>query len=218
MSDRDFWSWNGSTSPLPSDDIRDYVFTNINKLYFSKCFAGMNRAKNEVWFFYCSATSTEIDSYVIYHISQQCWSIGTMQRTCWTDADYFPLPITGDASGAMYFQEVGTDAAGQPLDVNLTFAPVDISSGNANVDVFGFIPDFERLSGNLNVTINTRYYPQDANQVSGPYVVTANDSAPRIDVRADGKMVGFELDSNVIGGDFRLGVPRVDFQPSGARR
>lgn len=218
MSDRDFWTWNGSAQRLPSDDIRDYVFTNINKLYFSKSFAGMNRAKNEVWFFYCSAASTEIDSYVIYHIDQGCWSIGTMNRTAWTDADYFPLPMTGDASGMIYYQEVGSDANGQVLDSYIEFAPADVSNGSSNVDVFGFLPDFERLSQPINLTINTRYYPQDANQESGPFTITANDTTPRIDLRADGKMVGFTLESAAIGGDWRIGVPRVDIQPSGARR
>lgn len=218
MSDRDFWMWNGSAQRLPSDDIRDFVYTNINKLYFSKSFAGMNRAKNEVWFFYCSAASTEIDSYVIYHIDQGCWSIGTMQRTAWTDADYFPLPMTGDATGMIYYQEVGTDANGQILDSYIEFAPADVSNGSTNVDVFGFLPDFERLSQPINLTINTRYYPQDANQVSGPFSITANDTTPRVDLRADGKMVGFMLESAAIGGDWRIGVPRVDVQPSGARR
>ena len=218
MSDRDFWMWNGSAQRLPSDDIRDYVYTNINKLYFSKCFAGMHRAKNEVWFFYCSAASTEIDRYVIFHIDQGVWSIGSMIRTAWVDADYFPLPLTGDASGTIYYQEVGTDANGQILDSYITLAPTDVSSGSTNVDVFGFLPDFERLAKQINLTINTKYYPQDANQASGPFTIAADDSTPRLDLRADGKMVGFTLESAAIGGDWRLGVPRVDVQPSGARR
>jgi hypothetical protein len=218
ISDRDFWMWNGSTQPLPSDDIRDYVFGNINKNYFSKCFAGVNRAKKEVWFFYVSAGATEIDRYVIYHIDQACWSIGSMAKTAWVDADYFPLPMTGDATGTIFYQEVGSDADGQALAYSITFAPIDVSNGTANVDVFGFLPDFERLSGSAELTVNTRYYPQDANMPNGPFAISADDSTPRIDLRADGKMVGFELNSSVVGSDFRLGVPRLDVQPSGARR
>jgi hypothetical protein len=218
MSDRDFWMWNGSTQRLPSDDIRDYVFGNINKNYFSKCFAGMNRAKNEVWFFYVSSGATEVDRYVIYHIDQACWSIGSMGMTAWTDADYFPLPMTGDATGTIFYQEVGTDANGQALNYDIIFAPIDVSNGTSNVDVFGFLPDFERLSKTTDLTVNTRYYPQDPDQPNGPYTISADDSTPRIDLRADGKMVGFKLSSSVIGSDFRLGVPRLDVQPSGARR
>jgi len=36
-------------------------------------------------------------------------------------------------------------------------------------------------------------------------------------LRSDGKMVGFELESDVLGGDFRFGVPRLNIQSSGAR-
>jgi len=74
------------------------------------------------------------------------------------------------------------------------------------------------LAKQINLTINTKYYPQDANQASGPFTIAADDSTPRLDLRADGKMVGFTLESAAIGGDWRLGVPRVDVQPSGARR
>lgn len=36
MSDSDFWMWNGTVQPLLSDDIRDYVFRNINRSYANK--------------------------------------------------------------------------------------------------------------------------------------------------------------------------------------
>src|SRR6185312_14086119 len=224
MSDSDFWTWDGTVHPLLSDDIRDYVFRNINRLYVSKCWVGVLRAKREVWFCYPSGAATEIDSYVIYHIDQQCWSIGKWSglsgsavRTAWADADLFSSPLVSDVNDALYQHETGTDDNGSALDAYLTFSPVDISNGDQNVDVFGFIPDFTRLSGSISLIVNTRRYPQDTNTANGPFTITATDTTPRIDFRADGKMVGFELDSNVIGGDFRFGVPRVNQQGAGAR-
>lgn len=224
MSDSDFWVWNGSVNPLPSDDIRDYVFRNINKNYISKCWVWVNRAKKEVWFNYPSASSTEIDSYVVWHTDQQCWSIGTWStltgsaaRTAGVDADLFSFPQAADVNGVLYQHETGTDDNGAVLNAYVVFAPVDISSGEQNVDVMGFIPDFSRLTGSINLIINTRFYPQDSNTTSGPYTITATDTTPLVDLRVDGKMVGFELDSNVLGGDFRFGVPRLNIQPAGAR-
>lgn len=224
MSNSDFWVWNGSVSPLPSDDIRDYVFHNINLSYISKCWVWINRQHKEVWFNYPSASSTEIDSYVIWHTDQQCWSIGkwstltgSAARTAGVDSDLFSFPQAADVNGVLYQHDTGNDDNGAALNAYLQFSPVDVSSGDMNVDVMGFIPDFTRLSQSINLTINTRLYPQDSNTVSGPYTITSTDTTPVVDLRADGKMVGFELDSDILGGDFRFGVPRLNIQASGAR-
>ena len=219
MSDKDFWSWTGTAQSLPSDDIRDYVFKNINTAAQSKCCAGMNRAKREVWFFYPTGTNTEPDSYVIYHIDQQCWSIGVLQRTAWADALLFTVPLAGDASGLVYYHETGVDNNGSAMDARILAAPIDLSNGDQNINAFGLIPDFERLTGNINFTVLTQYYPNDEAISDGPYVLTdVNNGASRLDLRSDGKMLGFMLESDVMGGDFRLGLSRADVQPSGSRR
>jgi hypothetical protein len=224
MGNGDFWMWDGTIREMPSDDIRDYVYRNINQFYISKCWAMPVRSKQEIWFMYPSAGSSEIDSYVIYHILAQCWSIGKWSgltgsglRTAGIDQDLFSTPIMLDVNGLGYQHEMGTDDNGQALDANLTFAPIDVSNGDANVDIMGFLPDFTRLSGNVSLTINARLYPQDPNSVSGPFILTPTDTNPYQDIRDDGKMVGFEIDSNVVGGDFRFGTPRINIQPGGAR-
>lgn len=224
MGTSDFWVWDGAVHTLPSDDIRQYVYRNINPLYLGKCWATSIRAKQEIWFNYPSAGSTEIDSYVIYHINMQCWSIGKWigltgsgLRTAGIDAFLFSTPIFADANGVIYQHETGNDDNGQPLDANITFSPVDISNGDQNMDVMGFIPDFTRLTGNCNLSIEVRRFPQDPNGVVVPSVIADNDSTPNIDLRLDGKMAGYFLDSNVLGGDFRFGTPRLNAQPAGAR-
>lgn len=226
--DTDFWTWNGAVLPLPSDDVRDYVFRNMNFTQRAKFVAATNRRKKEIWFFYCSAASMEIDSYVIFHLDQQVWSIGgraangytgtALQRTCWIDQGLSPNPIACDASGFMYNHEVGADANGAPMDSYLVFDPIDIANGDRAMDIMGFITDFERQTGAVSVSLLTRYYPNDPDTVDGPFAVADNDTNPIIDTRSDGKMAGFKIESNVLGGDYRLGVARVDVQPAGARR
>lgn len=218
MSDHDFWTWNGTVVPLLSDDIRDYVFQNINTQYQSRSIAGTNRAKKEVWFFYPSAQSTDIDSYVIYHIDQPgVWSIGKLVRTAWRDSDLLSEPFGADTSGILYIHEQTTNNAGAAMDSYITFAPTDISNGNQNMDVFGFIADFERLSGPINLTVTVQQYPQDTPTSIGPFTIQPNDTTPLFDFRCDGKLVGYTLESNVLNGDFRLGLPRANVQPAGAR-
>jgi hypothetical protein len=221
MGDSEFWTWNGVVSALPSDDIRDYVFRNLNYSQRQKCHAGTVRKKKEVWFFYPSGENTECDSYVIYHVDQNCWSVGTIPlggtRTSFVDASLLEYPFGCDASGVLYQHETGTDAAGNAIDSWVTTAPVDLSNGNMNLDFLGFIPDFERQSGDASLTVMTRYYPSDPQSLNGPFTISATDGTPRIDLRDDGKMAAFEIESNVLGGDFRVGLNRIDIQPSGAR-
>lgn len=224
MSDSEFWTWDGAVRSLPSDDIRDYVFKNINKLYSKKCWTGVNRAKKEVWFSYPSGSSTEIDRYVIYHIDQQCWSIGSWTglsgsgaRSAWCDADLFPFPVGADVNGYLYQHEFGTDDNGVALNAYINLAPADVSNGDMNMDVFGFIPDFTRRVGDLTLTVTTRNYPQDAMSADYAYTIEDGASTPELDFRADGKMVGFNITSNAVNGDFRFGTPRVIAQASGAR-
>lgn len=215
----EFWMWNGVVSPMGSDDIRDYVFKNINFSAAYKFVCATNIAKKEIWFFYVSAGSTEIDSYVIFHIDQSCWSIGNvLLRTSWIDRGLFQTPIATDANGYIYNQESGTDAAGNPLNSYVEYSPVSIGKGQADQDVFCLVPDFERLNQNISLSVLTQQYPQDTATVYGPYTITPNDTTPRIDLRVSGKLVGYELQSNVIGGNWRLGLPTIEIQQAGARR
>lgn len=219
MSDDEFYMWNGVVQPLPSDDIRDFIFGNLNRSQAFKFCAGTNIAKKEIIFFYVSSASTEIDKYVIYHVDQNCWSTGTvLKRTSWIDRDLFSVPISVDSSGFIYNQETGNDNNGMNLDSYIVFNPTTIAKGERNMDVFSFFVDFERQTGNITLSVNTQTYPQDPLTIFGPYSIAADDSTPRIDLRVGAKMVGFKLESNTVGGDWRLGLPAVEGQVSGARR
>lgn len=219
MGISELWMWNGVVQPMGSDDIRDYVFQNINLSQSYKFVCAINIAKKEVWFFYVSASGTEIDSYVIHHIDQACWSVGTvLKRTSWIDRGLFPNPIATDASGYIYNQESGNDNVTTAMNSYVKYSPVSIGNGQFNQDVTGFTPDFERQTGNVSLSVLTQQYPQDMATVYGPYTIADNDTTPIIDLRAGGKLVGYELISNTVGGDWRIGLPSIEIQQAGARR
>ena len=80
--------------------------------------------------------------------------------------------------------------------------------------------DFERLTNAGTWTNLLRNYPNDTDTVDGPYTITALGNPGRIDTNrgCQGRMAGWEFESNVIGGDWRLGIVRAEAQPAGARR
>jgi hypothetical protein len=218
MGVSEFWMYNGTVSPLPSDDIRDYVFKNINQAQASKCFAVTNTAKKEITFYYPASPSNEITNSVTFHLDQNCWSINTKARTSQVDALLFLNPISSDPSGNIWQEEAGTDAAGAALDSYVTANPMPIMKGDKIMDVMGFLPDFERQVGSLSLSVLTSNYPDDAQAVSGPFTLLANDGLPLLDLRIGSRLVGYKVESNVIGGDYRVGLCQADAQPAGARR
>ena len=69
----------GQIQTIPCTVLR-YVFDDINLDQSLKFFAGANRMFDEVFWFYCSADSDDIDSYAKYNYRRQHlghWVLGT---------------------------------------------------------------------------------------------------------------------------------------------
>lgn len=82
MGQNKFYEYSGVVQTLPCS-VRQYVFGNLNQQQSYQIFAGSNEAFSEVWWFYCSANSTTVDSYVIYNYLDKVWYYGQMARTAW---------------------------------------------------------------------------------------------------------------------------------------
>jgi hypothetical protein len=67
--------------------VRSYVFNDFNVSQYAQVIAGTNERFDEIWWFYCSADSTQNDRYVVYNYLQDIWYYGTLSRTAWMDAD-----------------------------------------------------------------------------------------------------------------------------------
>ena len=67
-----FYSYSGSVNRLTSS-VLNYVLDDFNQSQAFKVVAFTNREFNEVGWFYCSASSTEIDRYVIYNYIENIW-------------------------------------------------------------------------------------------------------------------------------------------------
>lgn len=221
MGINDFWNWDGSATALPSDDIRDYVFKDINLQQRTKFVAAPIAARRLVRFFYCSADSVEINRYVDYFIDQQCWAIGSTNdnfvRTCWLDKELYAYPMACSYDGYLYNHEKGVDSDGAAMRAFIKLSPVDIANGKVAQDIFSFIPDFKRQTGDITLNIITQDWPRGSEVVSADYTVT-DTTTIQDSVRESGRLAGYQLESYVLGGDFRLGVPLVEIQPAGARR
>lgn len=207
MSKSGFWMYDGSVKPLPSD-VGDYVFRNMNISQSSKTYAVHNSEFGEVWWFYPSDASTEVDSYVTYNYREGHWNIGSMARTCGTGRGAFDKPLLIDPDGYIYEHEVGYDYDGGTLYAES--GPVQLAVGDNVMAVRELIPD-ELNQGEVTATFKTKFYPNAIESSHGPYSMTNPTS-----VRFTARQVKMRVQGNG-NNNWRVGTMRIDAVAGGRR-
>ena len=93
MGQKGFFKFDGnSVQELPCE-VHDYVFDDINVNQQSKIWAFSNTEFSEVWWFYPSANSLEIDRYVAFDLLEGHWLIGNLSRTGGVSRGVFRTPV-----------------------------------------------------------------------------------------------------------------------------
>jgi hypothetical protein len=245
MGNDKFYTYNGRVDTLPCT-LRQYIFEDLNRQQGQIAFAATNNQFNEIVWFYCSSTSTEIDRYVIYNYSDNIWYYGTLTRTAWVDAGVFPYPLAAH-DGWIYTHENGNND-GQPLgaaplgiDSFIQSADVDIEDGDKFMLVRRVIPDINftnsetanpvtgaPLTPEATIIVGVRNFPGAAStdiNASGiatdrPVITataTINQYTNQVFIRARGRQMNFRIESTGVGVQWQLGMPRVDARPDGTR-
>lgn len=215
-----FFMYASGVQSIPnSDDIADWVFARMDQDQITKTFCIYDQKQGQVRWHYCSLGNTEPDSYVDVSLDgQYTWTIGTLDRTGGTAYRFAESSmLLVDAEGAIYSHGIGVNADGAAMESYLTYGLYAIGDGKQNVDVMGVIPDCERQVGDLTFEIYTKERPNSASNLDEQTVTLApNDEIG--DCRVSGRHFGMTVRSNVVGGDFRLGVVDLEIQGSGSRR
>lgn len=208
MGENNFFQFTGtSVSPLPCE-IADYVFTDINRDQASKSWAVANGSNGEVWFFYPSGASNEVDRYVFLDYREGHWGFGQLDRTCGVDASVFNYPFWVDTTGDVYEHEVGLNYNGDTIFAET--GPISLGSGDNTYSVNKLYPD-ELTQGEVSATFKTRFHPNDTERSYGPYSM-ANPT----NVRFSGRQVRMRVEGAQLA-DWRVGVMRIDAFPRGRR-
>lgn len=226
MGNDKFYTYAGTVATLPCP-LLDYVFDDINLGQSEKIFAGSNEGFSEVWWFYCSADSNEVNRYVIYNYNENIWTYGSMDRTAWLDTPLKSSPVAAQGSD-MYFHETGVDDdRTNPIHAWIESADIDIGDGDDFSFVRRLIPDVTFTGsavGNPSVTITLT--PRDAPGM--PYEAgdsnTVRRTAVNVEqfdrtcpVRLRGRQIQFRIESRELGVQWRLGAPRIEVQPDGKK-
>jgi hypothetical protein len=233
-----FYKYDGRVQTL-SCDLRQYVFESINKSQFDQVFCSTNEGFNEVWWFYCSGSSTTVDKYVIFNYLENVWYYGTMGRTAWIDSGLNDYPIAATYSKNLVWHENGvndcTDSVtGLPISSYILSSEFDIDDGHNFGFVWRMLPDlkFDGSTAASPQVIMTLYPMQNSGSgYNSPLSVGGNAYATstrtsvypieaytgQIYTRVRGRQMAFKIEGNQLGLQWQLGAPRIDIRNDGRR-
>ena len=225
MSYNNFYVYNGSVQHLPCS-VHNYVFNDINLTQSFKIHAFTIADKNEVGWFYCSQSSTEIDRYVIYNYAENLWFYGQLVRTAWLDAgiENYPRAV---GNSYLFRQEIGFNDDGSPMTgVFIESSDMDIGDGEQFSFIKRIIPDYKFIqddnNGNVNIVLKTRNFPGDSLTTNSTSAVTSSTQQVFVRSRSRQMALRFESDDDATNDGnlsigWRLGATRVDIKPDGKR-
>ena len=233
MGSNNFYYWNGNVIPMPNvEDIRRYVFDSLPDTLFFQVAAVFVPEYLEIWWFYPTTGATNPTNYVIYHINDQCWSVGTADfyssdgvtagrssGAHFTAGDSSPYMAGTD--GYLYNHDpanMNNDDNGKPLTWTMTLSPYAMKEGVQNLDVEGILWDFFEQSGNIEATVTTYDRLTDLTPMDQQTVTVPDVSAGLSDYRVSGRYIQASLTSSDAGNYMRLGKPAVFARPSATRR
>jgi|TARA_R100000479_G_scaffold25522_1_gene9651 hypothetical protein len=230
MGLNDFYVYGGSVNKIPCT-VKDHVFNDLNKEQASKVFAAANAGFSEVWWFYPSSGSTEIDKYVVFNYEQKIWYIGSLNRTAWMDRGVSEFPVAASTDGYLYNHETGDDDGStnpvSAISAHIESSQIDIGDGNQFSFITRIIPDLTFRSSadgsSATLTLKTRnapggnYLQTESTTVTKSATVPVEQFTEDARVRLRGRSFALRVESTTTGIGWRLGSPRVDIRPDGRR-
>ena len=235
-----FYTYSGRVETLPCA-LRQYVFEDINRDQQEQFFAGTNEGYSEIWWFYCSANSDVIDRYVIFNYLDRVWYYGTMGRTAWLDSPLRQFPMAATETNLLVYHEAAVDDGStnppSPISAYVQSSDFDIEDGHNYGFVWRMLPDIT-FNGSTTPSPNTpsvkfvvrpRQNPgsgygvspsptiQSTESYAGQQVYNVQKFTEIVYTRIRGRQMAFKIESDTLGTQWQLGVPRLDVRPDGRR-
>ena len=80
-----------------------------------------------------------------------------------------------------------------------------------------FVPDFLSQTGNTQITLQLRNYPNDSRASSSLGPFTISSSTTKVDTRARARAISLKVENTAVSQSWKLGTFRLDVQPDGRR-
>tara|TARA_E500000081_G_scaffold71567_2_gene73318 strand:+ start:572 stop:1285 length:714 start_codon:yes stop_codon:yes gene_type:complete len=237
MGEGKFYKYDGRVQTL-NCSLKKYIFNDLNKDQQLQTFAGLNEGFDEVWWFYCSGSSSTIDKYVIYNYAQDIWYFGSLARTAWVDSPIRDFPMAATYSNNVVTHENGLNdnltGASSAMEAFISSAQFDLDDGHKFAFVYRVVPDVSfdgSITDSPSVTMSLLPLQSSGSGYNSPLSeggsntasITRTASSPvevftdQIYTRVRGRQMAFEIRSTAEDVAWQLGSPRIDMRPDGRR-
>jgi hypothetical protein len=235
-----FYIYSGRVETLPCS-VRQFIFNDINRDQEAQFNAGTNEGYSEVWWNYCSKNSNVVDRYVIFNYLDRVWYYGTLGRTAWLDSPLRQYPMAATYGNIIVFHEAAVDDGStnppSPINAYIQSSDFDIGDGHNYGYVWRMIPDITFDGSDtigatsdkpfVQFTVRPKQNPgANYGTADSPTVTSAQSYAGQttynvqqfteiVYSRVRGRQMAFKIESNSVGTQWQLGVPRIDVRPDG---
>ena len=222
-----FYVYSGQTQQLPCT-VKDKVFLDLNIEERDKVHAGVNTEFSEIVWYYPSASSQEIDKYVIYNYTENIWYFGSLVRHAWLDRGIRSLPLaTGNQY--VYNHETGFDDDGSAMTSFIESAPMSLTDASRFSFVNRIIPDVNfagstAVNPAVDFTIKARTHSgsgftqtDDSNTSQRTATSPVEVYTEKLDVRVRGRTFALRVESTGLGTKYKLGQPQINIVQDGRR-
>ena len=165
---------------------------------------------------------------------------GSPHATEYDGANDSSFDVVGNTEGrtTYYEHETGTDQVKggtvTAITANIASGDFDISQrrgitgqstgiadlrgdGEFLMKIRRFIPDFISQTGNTQVTLQLRNFPNDSQASSSLGPFTVSSSTQKVDTRARARAIALKIENTASAQSWKLGTFRLDTQPDGRR-
>ena len=218
------------------------LFGEVNWFY---CSSGSNVIDRVVTYNYLESGMLKKPIWYTGSLPRTAWedsSIYAKPHACYYDSgDNESYDVTGNTDGTTiyYEHETGTDqvvagGAITPILASITSGDFDITQkraaqgqllgapdmrgeGEYIMKIRRFLPDFITQTGDTQITLMLRDYPNNtaASSSLGPFTITS--STDKVDTRARARAIALKIQNTAAAQDWKLGTFRLDIQPDGRR-
>ncbi len=244
MGNGKFYVYDGRIETLVCD-LRQYVFDDINLNQQQQIYATTVTQFNEIWWFYCSATSETINRYVVYNYVEKIWYYGSIARSAWIDSSIVSDdPISAGFNNRLIYQEVGADDnatdATLPIEAYITSAEFDIEDGENFGFVWRVLPDItfrgssapspqakmyllplqnsgSGYNNNTSTNANQSVAGNSSGTITRNAVLVVEEFTGQLNTRVRGRQMSIKVESTELGVQWQLGAPRIDIRPDGRK-
>ena len=222
-----FKTYNGLIEDLPNDMNLNYFYDNLNVAQRQKVWGIKIPRYNEIWWFWPKGNAVECTDVLIYNVKDRIWydtawaeDQGARTTGVYNKALGYPMMfgVTANESGKynLWQHEIGTDRTegGTRYAIRSYFETANITycanligdswiGQDRWVELTRIEPDFV-LAGEMTVTALGSDYAQTGDSVA--YTETFDSDTGKLDPKIQRRELRLNFESNVVGGDYQLGL------------